>query len=161
MMLRQPKSTRTDTLLPSTTLFRSPAAALSALCGWLRRALSLCDRSDPCSARPRSGRCADVLSLFDQGGRTMRKTLIFTLFATLALSGCDLFKNDGKLDLQITDAPYTDASQVVVTVSSVRLQQHEGHHQSFDLSPAKAIDQIGRAHVCTPVTNAHLVCRLL
>src|SRR3546814_11416454 len=70
----------------------------------------------------------------------MRKTLIFTLFATLALSGCDLFKNDGKLDLQITDAPYTDASQVVVTVSSVRLQQHEGHHQSFDLSPAKAID---------------------
>src|SRR3546814_6315705 len=23
------------------------------------------------------------------------------------------------------------------------------------------IDEIGRAHVCTPVTNAHLVCRLL
>src|SRR3546814_9908038 len=22
-------------------------------------------------------------------------------------------------------------------------------------------DQIGRAHVCTPVTNAHIVCRLL
>src|SRR3546814_8378450 len=26
---------------------------------------------------------------------------------------------------------------------------------------AAGIDQIGRAHVCTPVTNAHLVCRLL
>src|SRR3546814_2586647 len=25
----------------------------------------------------------------------------------------------------------------------------------------QAIDKIGRAHVCTPVTNAHLVCRLL
>src|SRR3546814_1525415 len=25
----------------------------------------------------------------------------------------------------------------------------------------RAIDQIGRAHVCTPVTNAHLVCRLM
>src|SRR3546814_3578482 len=24
-----------------------------------------------------------------------------------------------------------------------------------------ASEQIGRAHVCTPVTNAHLVCRLL
>src|SRR3546814_6474201 len=24
-----------------------------------------------------------------------------------------------------------------------------------------AIEKIGRAHVCTPVTNAHLVCRLL
>src|SRR3546814_10357012 len=23
------------------------------------------------------------------------------------------------------------------------------------------VDEIGRAHVCTPVTNAHLVCRLL
>src|SRR3546814_4419577 len=26
---------------------------------------------------------------------------------------------------------------------------------------ALAAGQIGRAHVCTPVTNAHLVCRLL
>src|SRR3546814_1474911 len=26
---------------------------------------------------------------------------------------------------------------------------------------ARAHKQIGRAHVCTPVTNAHLVCRLL
>src|SRR3546814_955622 len=25
----------------------------------------------------------------------------------------------------------------------------------------QAEDEIGRAHVCTPVTNAHLVCRLL
>src|SRR3546814_7147345 len=29
------------------------------------------------------------------------------------------------------------------------------------LAPSKAPDQIGRAHVCTPVTNAHLVCSLL
>src|SRR3546814_1081433 len=27
--------------------------------------------------------------------------------------------------------------------------------------PAGFIAEIGRAHVCTPVTNAHLVCRLL
>src|SRR3546814_7532873 len=31
----------------------------------------------------------------------------------------------------------------------------------FGLCPDVAHDQIGRAHVCTPVTNAHLVCRLL
>src|SRR3546814_20340417 len=30
----------------------------------------------------------------------------------------------------------------------------------FDLTPRER-DEIGRAHVCTPVTNAHLVCRLL
>src|SRR3546814_8303599 len=27
--------------------------------------------------------------------------------------------------------------------------------------PGRRLLQIGRAHVCTPVTNAHLVCRLL
>lgn len=70
----------------------------------------------------------------------MRKTPLVVLLAALSLSGCDLFKNDGKLDLQITDAPYTDASQVFVTVSRVRLQQQDGHHQSFDLSPAMKID---------------------
>lgn len=73
----------------------------------------------------------------------MRKILICMALApltTLALSGCDLFKNDGKLDLQITDAPYTDASQVVVTINRIRLQQHDGHHESFDLSPAKTVN---------------------
>src|SRR3546814_4109755 len=29
------------------------------------------------------------------------------------------------------------------------------------VDPASASLEIGRAHVCTPVTNAHLVCRLL
>src|SRR3546814_10904292 len=29
------------------------------------------------------------------------------------------------------------------------------------LDPAVAAEEIGRAHVLTPVTNAHLVCRLL
>src|SRR3546814_8245522 len=28
-------------------------------------------------------------------------------------------------------------------------------------APAPAPPEIGRAHVCTPVTNAHIVCRLL
>src|SRR3546814_8789306 len=32
---------------------------------------------------------------------------------------------------------------------------------SLTLSPGITISEIGRAHVCTPVTNAHLVCRLL
>src|SRR3546814_8322129 len=30
-----------------------------------------------------------------------------------------------------------------------------------EMSPPSKMKQIGRAHVCTPVTNAHLVCRLL
>src|SRR3546814_3597338 len=31
----------------------------------------------------------------------------------------------------------------------------------IDIAGDTAAFQIGRAHVCTPVTNAHLVCRLL
>src|SRR3546814_8206873 len=34
-------------------------------------------------------------------------------------------------------------------------------HMGFVAERLKARGQIGRAHVCTPVTNAHLVCRLL
>src|SRR3546814_2236224 len=33
--------------------------------------------------------------------------------------------------------------------------RHELQYTTFDTA------EIGRAHVCTPVTNAHLVCRLL
>src|SRR3546814_5971488 len=33
--------------------------------------------------------------------------------------------------------------------------------KDIDRFYAIARDKIGRAHVCTPVTNAHLVCRLL
>src|SRR3546814_7696843 len=36
---------------------------------------------------------------------------------------------------------------------------HSGKAQPEPFEPG--IDKIGRAHVCTPVTNAHLVCRLL
>src|SRR3546814_7738763 len=43
--------------------------------------------------------------------------------------------------------------------SSRDFRQHESHVSQP--SPHAYHPQIGRAHVCTPVTNAHLVCRLL
>jgi len=70
----------------------------------------------------------------------MRKTLFLALAATFALGGCDLFDKDGKLDLQLTDAPYTDAQAVVVTIRSVRLQPVDGDREDFDLNPALNID---------------------
>src|SRR3546814_2251737 len=36
-----------------------------------------------------------------------------------------------------------------------------GGHSGTCWLPARWNRKIGRAHVCTPVTNAHLVCRLL
>src|SRR3546814_14013534 len=38
---------------------------------------------------------------------------------------------------------------------------HYHHHARQRLVAAGQADEIGRAHVGTPVTNAHLVCRLL
>lgn len=70
----------------------------------------------------------------------MRKTVFMMLSATLALGGCDLFDKDGKLDLQLTDAPYTDAQAVVVTIRSIRLQPVDGDHEDFDLNPALRVD---------------------
>src|SRR3546814_1262321 len=34
-------------------------------------------------------------------------------------------------------------------------------YSGYCMAAASFLAQIGRAHVCTPVTNAHLVCRLL
>src|SRR3546814_10166178 len=36
-----------------------------------------------------------------------------------------------------------------------------GARFGVDRGAAARVGQIGRAHVCTPVTNAHLVCRLM
>src|SRR3546814_10366980 len=58
----------------------------------------------------------------------------------------------------------------VVTGVDTLLPGHrvDDHHQALAAGPRiDAVDgprprlEIGRAHVCTPVTNAHLVCRLL
>src|SRR3546814_4253332 len=86
MILRPPRSTRTDTLFPYTTLFRS-------------------DQAGP------------------GGERALRR-----------------------------DGERHHPPGVARAAGEMRLagRDHRGH-------PAK----IGRAHVCTPVTNTHLVCRLL
>src|SRR3546814_3702913 len=88
MLRRPPRSTRTDTLFPSTTLFRSPAIA----------------------------REEELLRIL--AGRQFRHDL-----------------SRGALD---------------------HLHGMVGRRAEIDIFP-----EIGRAHVLTPVTNAHLVCRLL
>src|SRR3546814_8382117 len=97
MIRRPPRSTRTDTLFPHTTLFRSSTA--------------------------------EPEQLVEFANQIVQKA--FT-------SGLFMFAD---ADLKF-DQPQTE---VVFNHDQVRSQGVE----------------IGRAHVCTPVTNAHLVCRLL
>src|SRR3546814_6720409 len=101
MIRRPPRSTRTDTLFPYTTLFRSARPERStAIRGASGAALSTAS----CSVAPTS-----------------------TWSARVRLSA-------------------SASASVAPLVNTSRAPDHA---------------QIGRAHVCTPVTNAHLVCRLL
>src|SRR3546814_1754084 len=98
MIRRPPRATRTDTLFPYTTLFRSPA----------------CCRATSARARATSPSRSAV-----PAGATAR-------FSWL----------NGWLPGSARAAGLPDL-------------------------PTATSREIGRAHVCTPVTNAHLVCRLL
>src|SRR3546814_6334340 len=66
--------------------------------------------------------------------------------------------------------PYTTLFRSLLAVLPARRRPEGGHHRT-DLCRGRALHraadrrddgaEIGRAHVCTTVTNAHLVCRLL
>src|SRR3546814_1974628 len=55
------------------------------------------------------------------------------------------------------ESVFVDADRLQVDRPNAR------QHIAFGMGPHRCLGarQIGRAHVCTPVTNAHLVCRLL
>src|SRR3546814_5500693 len=51
-----------------------------------------------------------------------------------------------------------------ITTKIIREEVHEATQDADEIREPRQLRrglQIGRAHVCTPVTNAHLVCRLL
>src|SRR3546814_9199765 len=102
MMLRPPRSTRTDTLCPYATLFLSLEGAQLDMAGVL------------------------IVLLIIAGS--------WLLFRAVAIVVIGLF-----------------ADGIVAGV--------EG--RLYPAAAARAVDEIGRAHVCTPVTNAQLVYRLL
>src|SRR3546814_4742329 len=102
MIQRPPRSTRTHTLFPYTTLFRSAACLVDLLAGPASKASRFGDRA-----------------------------------ALLDITWCDHRIVGG----QVPPGPIVGGGQVV-TRHQVTLE-------------------IGRAHVCTPVTNEQIVCRLL
>src|SRR3546814_9817080 len=121
MIRRPPRSTRTDTLFPYTTLFRSAAVV--------------------------AAQQAEVAELVDVAADRLRRDVevvgerLDGDEATLAHQGDDLL-------LALVQLAARRPRQVGRAGGSCCR-----HCRS---SPA----EIGRAHVCTPVTNAPLVCRL-
>src|SRR3546814_4119291 len=106
MIRRPPRSTRTDTLFPHTTLFRA-----------------LVERMGP----------------FDEEASPTSSCQAPPSQATV----CPSVERQLDVDHDILHRAVAERRR---TVAVVRRQ---------------VAGEIGRAHVCTPVTNAHLVCRLL
>src|SRR3546814_5156352 len=124
MIRRPPRSTRTDTLFPYTTLFRSAAP----YCASVRRR----------PVRPRHPalhvrRCARGSS-----GETVPGLFQYVLDQPCSCICLEKVKRTFSIQ-----TPFRSA---------------EPAHRR---RPRSEYAKIGRAHVCTPVTNAHLVCRLL
>src|SRR3546814_3168738 len=117
MIRRPPRSTRTDTLFPYTTLFRSAVAA------------SAPQSMEP-SAAPQIVNTIPVKELRPQP--------------------------DPALPLDNRQRP-AQIEEIVVTAT----KRAEPVRKIAGTVNVLSGEEIGRAHVCTPVTNAHLVCRLL
>src|SRR3546814_8339344 len=94
--------------------------------------------------------------------RPPRSNRIDTLFpyTTLFRSG---HLADGAVERVDGDEPDRSVLRPVARRRDIALPQV---HRQLHVEPRAVIEgadhvEIGRAHVCTPVTNAHLVCRLL
>src|SRR3546814_2411049 len=127
MIRRPPRSTRTDTLFPYTTLFRSIntgilAADAVALKGWLQRLSS------------------------DNTQGEYYLTDVFEMAAT-EYNAAEMVAVDDPIETEGANDPW-------------QLAQLERAFQRRQVRALCALGEIGRAHVCTPVTNAPTVCRL-
>src|SRR3546814_1989098 len=137
MIRRPPRSTRTDPLFPDTTLFRSlQAAFLRASAGaplWLPRLMPLGDLG------------AEELLFeapsFAGEGEAELPPALSGVQRQLLLASCIVAHSRSRV-AELASPPIGEDHAIRLAAELARLK-------------------IGRAHVLTPVTNAHLVCRLL
>src|SRR3546814_6860420 len=141
MILRPPRSTRTDTLFPYTTLFRSWIVAPAEEKSGAGHSLTL---TRPVRLRKLDERRFCVTGTPTDAVMMAVAHVLKDNPTDLILSGVNRGANLG------VDVTYSG------TVSAALDGALDGI-RSVALSQAY---QIGREHVCTPVTNAHTVCRL-
>src|SRR3546814_7063857 len=127
MIQRPPRSTRTDTLFPYTTLFRS-AQTLTKLA---ELNPDIASSLDPRLPEPESLKWADV-------------------FKSVSIAG----------DNGIPINKRGSGVKRLILISFFRAEAERRQIETALPSVVYAIEEIGRAHVGTPVTNAQLVCRL-
>src|SRR3546814_1909822 len=128
MLRRPPRSTRTDTLYPYPTLFRSLSSGTAP---------------------------ANEPTHFAVLGGISFAHMLNDMIQSLILAIYPILKNDFQLS-------FAQVGLITLTfqLTASLLQPLVG--MVTDRRPMPySLPEIGRAHVRTPVTNAHLVCRLL
>src|SRR3546814_7143766 len=148
MIRRPPRSTRTYTLFPFTTLFRSTRAIGVHFHACVQALQWVIDSYNLAYA-------ALLLTgglLADMWGRRRLFLLGAGIFSAASL-GCALAPSVAALVAARACAGLGAALLIPASLALIRVEWP-------DPAPRSRV-QIGRAHVCTPVTNAHLVCRLL
>src|SRR3546814_1144179 len=148
MIRRPPRSTRTDTLLPYTTLFRSgfgidgdideEAGLLAARLAFLHQFDDAARRGAPRLPGTAHRGAADRLAVHIVAERDVVERIV----------GLD--QDDRKAERLIGSGPDPDGLPVILAQPVLGGGRGRAAHR-----------ESGRAHVRTPVTNAHLVCRLL
>src|SRR3546814_9611756 len=129
MIRRPPRSTRTDTLLPYTTLFRSQEAT---------------GGTEECAGQIRVSIHASAQEATGADQDRARQ-----IGVSIHASAQEATRSWQEARLSVRVSIHASAQEAPVMFSQHRLDG------------LVSIHEIGRAHVCTPVPNAALVCRPL
>src|SRR3546814_8132772 len=145
MIRGPPRATRTDTLVPYTTLVRSRRVT-GPLAGGpnVENGMDRAQKTEAVAELNRTFNEVGVVVVTRNLGLTVAQSTELRIKMREAGATYKVSKNKlAKIALKDTD--YAGLSDLL----------------TGPVGLATSSDQIGRAHVCTPVTNAHIVCRLL
>src|SRR3546814_1566926 len=156
MVRLPPRSTRTDTLFPYTTLFRSVIEVITDDLRQMHRHLDSLARQ-PMGQRPCRGVAGELLVMVREH-RHLCAALRRSPAAQVARGDrrpCRHVEKLRRAHRRIDTLPDAERADLVLAVADRRALRPRPWLQ------LERRRQIGRAHVCTPVTNSHTVCRLL
>src|SRR3546814_2136174 len=153
MIRRPPRSTRTDTLFPYTTLFRSEARCVASArtqrrIGHEEDSVAHRDGGAQLPGRQRLDVDREAAKRSPVAPGIFEQRLVLRNPDMAAFPAHPAVENDAR-NLTALTGTCSVPKEITLPVSLAFRRR---------LERTALVLEIGRAHVCTPVTNAHLVC---